>query len=105
MPSLISEDAHRTPFDCQREIGLTISVQVGEGGAAHQPDRFERLTGRTARAQLAVIVQPESRGDRLRISARAESPTDKQIQVAVAVDISESQRAKARHSRRPMLGH
>src|SRR2546425_5720146 len=100
---LISEDADWTPFDCQREVRMTIAVQIGEGGAAHKPQRFERLTGGTARAQLAVIVQPESRKSRLRISAWLKSSTHKQIQVAVAVDIRHRQRAKARLSGHEML--
>ena len=38
---LISKDPHRAPFDGQREIGMTIAVQVREGDAAHQAKRFK----------------------------------------------------------------
>ena len=41
MSMLISKDTHRAPFDRQREIGITIAVQVREGGAAHQAQRFK----------------------------------------------------------------
>src|SRR5437867_137610 len=38
---VISKDAHRPPFEGQREVRLTISVQVSERGPAHQSKRFK----------------------------------------------------------------
>src|SRR2546423_12900995 len=38
---VISKHAHRTPFDRQRQVRTTISVQVRQRGAAHQAERFK----------------------------------------------------------------
>src|SRR5438876_4463980 len=42
---VISIHAHRTPFQGQRKVGTTVSVQVGEGGAAYQAKGLERFAG------------------------------------------------------------
>jgi len=92
---LISKDAHRTPFHGQRQIGLAIPVQVREGRSAHQAKRCERLAQRRARRNSPLSFN-QTDDDTVRISAGEKTSANKQVQVAVAVNIGHAHGTNAR---------
>src|SRR5258706_7702260 len=69
---VIAIDAYRTPFESQCEVGLTIPIQIGKAGAAHQAKRFKRFAQGTVRPQFALAVNPQRGRNRLRMSAPRE---------------------------------
>ena len=81
--ALVLENSNRPPLTGQREIGVTVSIQVREDRAAHQAQLWKALR----KAERFAIVAQQLRGSRFGIAASPDTAAHKEVQVAVAIHV------------------
>ena len=89
LAAVVPQQADRAPVAGERQVGITVAIEVGENRAAHEADVGEGLGDH----EDAAVVPQEQRCRRLRIPPGDGAPADEEVEVAIPVDIREHDRA------------
>src|SRR5581483_7711460 len=84
---VVMKDADGAPLKSNNELRETITVEIAPQRAADHPNVFQDAAVRLVEHEGAVLIAENSRTGRLRIPSSLNPAADKQIQVAVAIQI------------------
>src|ERR1043165_5250365 len=92
---IIAKNLQGTPFAGENELGQAVAVEVAENGPANQADSGKAAGVLFVEHKFAALTSEYQGGGRLRIMPRHHAATDKQIKMAIPVDVGQGHRTGA----------
>src|SRR6185503_4903821 len=92
---VVAKDSWRPPFTGEDQIRIPVAIKITEDGAAHQPGASELGGIGIVWCEPIPCPTEHERGGRLGPPPTDNPPANKQIQLAVTVDVRQRQRPGA----------
>ena len=92
---LVAKHPDGSPFAGEDQLWPAVSIQVREEGGTNQSGILKCLRVRTVKGPLAGMIPINSRRRRFRPAPRNDPAPDKQIELAIAIDVSHRDRSTA----------
>src|SRR5262245_60524455 len=89
---VIMKNPQRSPFTSQYQFRKTITIQIAPDGAANHADILQQSRVGLVEHEGAILAVENPRTDGLRVLSGLNPSADKQIQVAVSVQVPQCQR-------------
>ena len=90
---IIVEDSEWSPVTGEDQFRESVRVEVAENSRADQARLFKTVDLAVSRFEYAAVVPEEVRAGRFRITSGNGPPSDKQVEIAVAVDVGNRHRS------------